>query len=338
MKILIVGLGSIGQRHLQNIKKIRNDLEIFALIKDIDIHRFIKDGKSSFVEDIGKHYGIKTIKSLDEAKDIKPDIVFVANPSSMHVETALEFAKIGCDLFIEKPLGSSLEGVEELEKTIKDKNIISQVGFQTRFNPLIKEVKSIIEGKKDKIMAGSFEWSNIFLPFHHKYEDYTKGYAARKDLGGGAVLGLIHEIDLMYYLLGMPKRVYAAGGKLSDLDMDAEDTALSIFEYDRIPVSMSLSYAQAKEVRRFKIQFSDGTLFVDLLENKYELYDKQGEMIKQNKINIERNDLFLSEVSYFFDCVAQRKESDINVAKARKSLEIALKMKESIEKKEPIHI
>ncbi len=338
MKILFVGLGSIGQRHLQNLKNIlgkkqEKKVQIFGLIKDTDVHRVIKEGELFNVKDIGKYYGIKTTKYLKEAKKIKPDIVFVANPSALHLKTALEFGKLGSSLFIEKPLGDDWKKIMELEKIIAQKKLVTMVGYQTRFNPLIVDIQKIISEKFKKIITGSFEW-NTFLPLHHKYEDYSKGYAARKDLGGGVILGLIHEIDLIYYLFGLPKRILAVGGKLSDLKMDVEDTIMSFLEYKinrkLVPIYLNLSYAQTKEVRKFKVQFTDSTLFVDLMENKYEFYDEEGNLIKSKKDKTKRNNLFIKEVSHFLDCVKKRKNTFIDVFEASKSLKVALKIKKSI--------
>lgn len=339
MKILFVGLGSIGQRHLQNIKrlqkkkKIKDNIQLFALVKDIDIHRVIKNGQCFKVKDIGKHYNIKTVKSLKEAKEIKPDVVFVVNPSSFHVKTALEFGKEGSDLFIEKPLSDKLDKLNELQRIIEKKRLISMVGLQTRFNPLIKNIKQIIQKNSKKIITASFEW-NTFMPFHHRYEDYSKGYAAKKKLGGGAIMGLIHEIDLIYYFFGWPKNILAVGGKLSKFKMDVEDTIMSIWEYEikhkLFLVYLNLSYAQTKEIRKFKVQFTDSTLFVDLMENQYELFDKEGALIEKKKDKIKRNDLFIKEIQHFLDCVKKRKDTLVNVEEGRKSLKLALEIKKSI--------
>jgi len=342
MKILFVGLGSIGQRHLQNVKKLQKqgkidkNIRISAFRRNIDAHRIIKEGKCFKVKDIAEYYDIKTIKSLKEAKDIGPDVVFITNPSALHIKTALEFAKGGSDVFIEKPLGNNLNGLNELERIIKEKKLISMVGHQTRFNPLIKEIRRIIENNLKKVITASFEW-NTFLPAHHRYEDYRKGYAARKNLGGGVVLGLVHEIDLIYYFFGLPKRILSVDSKLSDLKMDVEDTIMSFLEYKinkkLIPIYLNLSYAQTKEVRKFKVQFTDSTLFVDLMENQYELYDKEGVLAKSKKDRTKRNDLFIKEVSYFLDCVKKRKNTFVDVFEASKSLKVALKIKESIKNK-----
>ena len=339
MKILFLGLGSMGQRHLQNIQKLQKEkrlpgnLEFFGLVRPEDIHRVVKEGQEKRVADIGRHYGMTTITSLAAAKKIQPDMVFVTNPSSLHISSALDFAALGSDLFIEKPLGHTLAGLNKLERMVRRKKLITMVGFQTRFNPVIERVKDLIEKKKDKIISAAFEW-NTFLPVHHRYENYSKGYAARKDLGGGVVLGLIHEIDLLYYLLGFPKKTFAVGGKLSDLKMNVEDTVAATLMYNRkgkvLPVTLRLSYAQTKEIRTFQFQCTDSTLFVDSMVNSYAMYGKEGELIEEKTDPTTRNELFEAEILHFFDCVKRRKETKISIFEARKSLEMALAIKKQI--------
>jgi len=339
MKILFLGLGSIGQRHLQNIqklqkrKKLPGNFEFFGLVRSEDIHRVLKDGNEKKVTDIGKYYGMKTVTSLAAAKKIQPDVVFVTNPSSLHIQSALQFARLGSDLFIEKPLGDTTKGLNALERVVRNKKLVTMVGFQTRFNPLVEDIKALVTKKRNQIISAAFTW-NMYLPFHYRYKDYSKGYAARKDLGGGAILGLIHELDLLYYMLGLPKKMTAVGGKLSDLKMNVEDTVAAILSYEKkgkvFPVTLRLSYAQTKEVRGFEFQFTDSTLFVDLIANSYRLYDEEGELQEEKSDETTRNQLSEAEILHFFGCVKKRKETKINIAEAKKSLDIALKMKKII--------
>ncbi len=332
MKILFIGLGSIGQRHLQNLRRISNDNELFALRK-FNTDKIINNFKTFDVKSLSEFYGIKTVYSLEEAKKIKPDVVFITNPTSQHIKIALDFARVGSHLFIEKPLGSDLKYLDELQRVISQKKLITMVGYQTRFNPIIKKVKKIIQKNLKKIISASFEWNN-FLPLYHQYENYSESYAAKESLGGGVTLTLIHEIDLIYNLFGLPEKIFAWGGKLSNLKINTEDTIMSILKYKlvgrNIFIYLNLSFAQTKETRKFKIQFTDLTLFVDLLENSYELYGQKGNLIEKHKENILRNDLFVNELSYFLECLKKQKNTFIGVDEGRKSLEIALKIKKLI--------
>lgn len=332
MKYLFVGLGSIGQRHLQNLQKLDKNAEIFALRKS-NKNLVIQDGKAE-AKDVGEYYGIKIIRSMEEAKKIKPDVSFITNPSSMHTETALELAEIGSHVFIEKPLSNSLEKVNELQKVLEKNNLISFIGYQTRFHPFIEKTRKLIEANKKNLVSASFEW-NTYLPSHHKYEDYSQGYAARKDLGGGVVLNLIHEIDLIQHFFGKPEKIIAVGGKLSNLKMTAEDTVIAILVYKinnkQFPVHLKLSYAQVKEYREFKVQFSNSLIRVDLIENTFEHYNENGELAEKKEEKMERNKLFKDELSYFLDCVKNEKKAFPDVPEGIKSLEIALDIKSQID-------
>jgi predicted dehydrogenase len=97
-----------------------------------------------------------------------------------------------------------------------------------------------------------------------------------------------------------------------------------------LPVTLRLSYAQTKEVRKFEFQFADSTLFVDSMANSYALYGKKGELVEEQTDPTTRNELFEAEVLHFFDCVEKRKETRSSIFEARKSLEIAVEIKKQI--------
>lgn len=334
MRILFVGLGSIGQRHLQNLKEIDNSHELFALrVSKKD--NVIRNGESIAVECIDDYYGIKSIYNLREALKILPEIVFITNPSSKHIQTALSFAKIGSHLFIEKPLGIELKDLNKLRKIVDLKNLITIVAYQQRFNPLIEKVKRILN--ENKLVSASFEW-NTYLPAHHKYENYQTGYAAKKDLGGGVILCLIHEVDLIFNLFGLPDQLMCIGGHLSDLEIDVEDTIMSILEYGKSLISLNLSFAQTKEVRKFKIQLTDKTLFVDLTRNTFELYDLNGDLIDKSIELTTRDEMFKEELLYFLGCIKRKEKTKFDINLGRESLELALMIKTSMLSRKSIKI
>lgn len=345
MKILFVGLGSIGQRHLQNIiflqkkieKIIGERLVLYNLKSGKKLRRVISNGLvtgGSFQD----YYKINTIYDLVTAKKLCPDVVFVTNPSSFHIKTALTFALLGSNLFIEKPLGSRLTGVSHLIKTINDKRLINMVGYQTRFNPVVNKVKNYINKNRSKLIAASFRW-HTYLPSHHRYENYSKGYAARRSLGGGVILGLIHEIDLLYFLLGVPKNALAVGGKFSKLDMNVEDTTKILMEYserqNKFLVDLSLSYCQTFEQRDFILQFEKTTVIVDLIKNVALIYNKNGNLYKKITTNLSRNELFQREIIHFFRSIAKHKKTICDVEEALVSLNLALEFKNLLKQEKP---
>ena len=120
MKIMFVGLGSIGQRHLQNAKKIFKNANFFAL-RVKNFNRIIKDTKLVKRDKLNNYYKIKEIYSFKDAKKIKPDLTFICNPSSFHLDDAIRFAEIGSHLFIEKPLGANKKKNKKIKRYFEKK-------------------------------------------------------------------------------------------------------------------------------------------------------------------------------------------------------------------------
>ena len=118
MKILMIGLGSIGQRHLRNIKRVYGEeAQILA-------YR-VRGLKRTFSE-----YNIKSFDDLSEALLEKPDIAYITNITKSHIPCAIACAKAGCHLFLEKPISDSLDGIEELAKIAAEKKLKVFVGYQ----------------------------------------------------------------------------------------------------------------------------------------------------------------------------------------------------------------
>ncbi len=203
MKILIVGLGSIGQRHAACLQKL-NDVEIAVL----------RSKKGTLKE----KSGFTEFYSLDEALAYQPEGVIIANPTSLHVETALPFLQRGIKVLIEKPIASSFADPEKL--SAYSENLL--VAYCVRFLPVVKIIKEI--AAEEEIYKLSFKRS-YYLPKWHPYADYRTEYTAKKELGGGVIRTLSHEIDLMLYLFGEPVSTVGVTDKISPLEIDTDDFA-----------------------------------------------------------------------------------------------------------------
>ncbi|WP_443642503.1 Gfo/Idh/MocA family oxidoreductase [Candidatus Njordibacter sp. Uisw_039] len=334
MRALFVGMGSVGQRHLKNLKNLIGPAaELFAL-RSTNHNLIIENGIAHQCDSLADYWGYEQVATLEKGLALKPDIVFVTNPSSMHIDVALAAAKAGCNLFIEKPLSHNFDGVDELKSILESNDLSAVVGYQTRFHPCFTFVKSILaEASFGSLISAGFEWGT-FLPDHHPYEDYRLGYAANNDLGGGVTLGLIHEIDLIYSFLGIPKSVAAIGGSLSSLDMSAEDTVSVLMGFEQnhklVPVSLHLSYAQVHEVRGFRMQFNEALLVCNLMSNTVLIYGKNGKILDERRWGeVDQNELFKSQMFEFISLAMSKEGSSVSLQNGIDTLAIALRIKES---------
>ena len=341
MKVLFVGLGGIGQRHLRNLCMLLGDkVEILAYRErrqDITLDNKLCVEPGVSLED---KYKIKVFQSLREALREKPEIVFITNPTSKHIACALEAVEAGCDLFIEKPLSHNGEGLERLAELVEKSGRIAFVGYQNRYHPCVQKTKQLlVQGTVGDIVAVNAEVGE-YLPGWHKYEDYRKTYAAKKNLGGGVILSQIHEFDYLYYFFGLPHHLYTVGGKLSALEIDVEDMASTLMEYtDKdtgryFPAHVHQDYLQNPAARTCKILGKKGMIAFDLIRCVLTLHDDKGEEIcRESYDNFDRNDMFLAEMRSFLNSVENRTPAEISIRDGVASMKMALSAKKSMETK-----
>ncbi|MFZ0183287.1 MAG: Gfo/Idh/MocA family oxidoreductase [Nitrosotalea sp.] len=314
MKVLVVGYGSIGQRHIENISYLKN-VEILVQTK----RKYDK---------ILKNKCSKILHSLSAAINEKPDVAIISNVTSQHMETAIKLAQSKVDIFLEKPISNSLSGMNTLLNLIKKNNLITQVGCQFRFHQCIVKIKEIIDNDEiGRVISVKVECGS-YLPDWHPYEDYRKSYAARNDLGGGVVLTCIHEIDYLYWLFGDVEEVFSITGKFSDLKINADDLSTIIMCFkNKIIAEVHLDYFQKPAIRSCKVIGTKGIIYWDSDSNTVKLYDFHNDTWKTKfkMKKYDRNILFVKEVEHFFQSVKERKET-INPIQTDgvKTLKIAL--------------
>ena len=337
MKVLFVGLGGIGQRHLRNLRAILgNSLEVHAyrvrrLSQVLTEQLEIEPGT-----DLESRYGVRVHHDLAAALAQEPTAVFICNPSSMHVPAAMAAVEAGCHVFVEKPLSHSLEGVEALIQTVQRRGLVALVGYQLRFHPCLQAVhRQVSRGLIGQPLSARVEVGE-YLPGWHRYEDYRRMYASRADLGGGVILSQIHEMDYLYWLFGLPRRIFTVGGHLSSLEIDVEDVACSVLECvvngRKLPVLLHQDYLQRPPSRGCTIIGEEGRIVMSLSELRVDRYDSQGRLAQRESFEgFGRNELFLAELRHFLDCIGGGATPLISLRDAAQSLRMALAAKESLE-------
>lgn len=294
MKFLIAGLGSIGRRHFRNLIALGE--------KDIVL---LRTRKATLPDDELAGYPVET--DLQEAlKTHQPDAVIVSNPTAFHLDVAIPAAETGCAILLEKPISHSTERLDQLESAVKKSGAKVLVAFQFRFHPSLIRAKQWIEaGEIGRIISAHVHFGE-YLPAWHPWEDYRNGYAARADLGGGVVLTQCHSLDYLPWLVGDPASVWGFTGKLSDLDVDVEDTAkIGLRFADGALGSLHLDYNRQPPVHTLDIAGTQGTIKWDLAEGATRIYraEKKDWEVYPLPAEWERNVMFLEQMKHFLAVV-----------------------------------
>ncbi len=236
MRVVVVGTGSIGTRHLKNLIELGHD--VYAV--DVNAE------KLKPLEGVTK--GVFTF--LKDALRLNPKIAFICTFSNNHVGPAIECANAGCHLFIEKPLSLSVDGLNKLIKVVKAKRLITMVGCNMRFHPAISYVYDILSTHP------AFEkklWANLkfgyYLPFAKR--EYKSDYLANRSIGGGLLFDAIHELDYATWFFGEPSEVFCSKGILSELEIDTEDYADMLIKF-KSGVSCIIHTCRLSSARLFK--------------------------------------------------------------------------------------
>ena len=207
------------------------------------------------------------------------------------------------------------------------------VGYNLRFHPLLARIKSILDsGEAGRVISAAVEVGENIIDWH-PWEDYRETYAPWIRSGGGALLCFSHDIDYLYWLLGKPEVVHAAGGKVTPLEGDAEDLVEALWKYTGGPVAnLHIDYWQRPKVRTLKIVAQKKTLLWDAYANLAMWNHETGEkVVEEVPAGFERNAMFVDEIKHFVHCIETAAAPLTSIAEGREVLDIITTMKESLD-------
>ncbi len=218
-RVLIIGQGSIGKRHLRLAR---------TLLPNADI-RVLQRQPAAVVPE----YANGCFSSLEEAISHGPHIAVVASPASLHIAAAMPLVRAGVHLLVEKPLSSSRDGVAELLATVRERKVVLLIGYNLRYLPSLKRFRQLLaENFVGRILSVRCEVGQ-YLPSWRPDADYRHAVSGRRELGGGVLLEVSHELDYLRWIFGEVEWVTATLSRQSTLDIDVEDSAHLVMGFKR---------------------------------------------------------------------------------------------------------
>jgi predicted dehydrogenase len=310
-KIGMVGLGSIGCRHLQNIRDV---LQERGNLYTIDL---IRSGKGKELSGEIAQY-VNQIFHLYGPISNDYNVIFITNPTYLHFKTIQRFVSKTDHMFIEKPLFSKIN-ISLNELNLKSDSVY-YVACPLRYTEVIQYLKYQCDLKKvycARVICSSY------LPEWRPNQDYRNVYCAHEGQGGGVSLDLIHEWDYLCYLFGQPETVINVRGKFSELEITGDDLSLYLAKYSGMAVEVHLDYFGRKAIREIQLFSPEDTIVGDLFNSEIR-YLKSGGVVSFKE---KRDDFQRKEIAHFFDIVERVAVNDNDVPTAFRTLQIAMEGK-----------
>lgn len=303
MKVLIIGLGSIAKKHIQALRSIHPEAQVTAL----------RSSSNASVID-----GVENVSGWENLKQ-KFDFIIISNPTGLHKEAILEALKLNCPLFIEKPVLADLKDGEEILARLEIKSQLTYVACNLRFHSCLLFLKKLLQKRQLRINEVNV-YCGSDLSQWRPGQNYWETYSAKKDLGGGVHLDLIHEIDYCYWLFGKPDEVIRLGRKVSPLKIDSIDFSAYHLCYPGFTVNVVLNYYRKRPKRSIEIVAEEGTFCVDLI--KASVFEEDQEIFSDAQFNMQTT--YEQQMNYFIESVQHKKTMMNDFSEALEVLKIVI--------------
>ncbi len=335
---LIIGCGSIGERHLFNLKKLG--------IENIGIY----DADDKKTNMLAKKYKVTKFKDLKSALDNSPDFSVICTPSTSHVNIAKKCTESGTHIFIEKPISNDLSGVSKLLAYADRKDLRIAIGYNMRFDESLNHVRKKLQTRQfGNLLSVLCEWGNNIRNWNHP--NYLNHYVLQK--GGGIIFDDSHEYDYLRWLLDDEVvSVYCKTQKLKNLKTETESLASIILEFKRGTVgTLIIDYVRAEYERRCHIIGEKGSIRWNftrpsIIKQNYRTSAQSmvtsryvsGKNSQTVVFTNELNKTYLLEMKDFLNAIKNDRKPVVDGLEGLKTLKIGIAAHESARKGLPIKL
>lgn len=314
LRFLVLGCGSIGQRHIKNLIALQAG-KILAFDVLEDRRHFVRE-----------ELDVETVDRIEAAWDRKPDVALIAASTETHVSLALQAVEHGCHLFIEKPLSHTLTGIDRLCAEVEQRQLTTMVGCNMRFHPGPVTVKRLItENAIGKVIAARIQ-TGSYLPRWRPHQDYRQSYSASIEWGG-ATLDCIHEIDLALWYLGPAELLAAAALHAYSIDLETDGLIEILLGHTSGALSnVHLNFVQRDYRRTCQIIGSEGTIYWDFADRQVRVFGTDGELqcTYPEPDGWVVNQMYLDELMHFLRALRNHTPTTNPISEASATLHVAL--------------
>jgi predicted dehydrogenase len=317
-RVLIIGVGSIGERHLRCFQATdRADVSFVEVSPDLR-------------RTIAERYGVeRPFADLEAAIGDRepPEVAVVATPAPTHVPIATTLAEAGIHVLIEKPLSTRLSGLDRLEAAVERAGVVAGVAYVYRAHPVLQGLRRVIAGGKIGRPVELVAVAGQNFPTYRPA--YRSTYYTDHATGGGAIQdALTHVINAGEWLVGPVARVVADADHCVLDGVTVEDTAHVLARHgDEMGVlaSYSLNQHQAANEVTLTVVGDRGIARAELHENRWRWMTTPGDAWHDETIDvIERDTVFLAQAHGFLDAVERRGDPACTLAEGVQTLRVNL--------------
>lgn len=291
-KILVIGVGSIGERHVRCFQKTgRAEISICEL-------------NSELRTQIQERYALReAFGDLDAALADRPDAAVICTPAHLHIPMARQIASAGISLLIEKPLSISLDGIDDLAHAIRERDLKLSIAYVTRVHPVLQSMREAILshrfGKPLELIAVSGQHFPLYRPA------YRKIYYTRHETGGGAIQdALTHMLNASEWIVGPVTRLVCDAAHLRLEDVEVEDTVHLVTRHGAVLGNFSLNQHQAPNESTLTIVCERGTLRFEAHRTRWlSCVEPGADWTVEFETSLERDDLFVRQADAFLDAL-----------------------------------
>lgn len=328
MRLLVVGCGSIGKRHLQNFQQLGGS------------HLGAVDSRPDRRKEASDRFGIPAVyESVDDALSEGYEAVVVCVPTHHHLDVAQKAVAKGAHVLVEKPIADRLPGLVEVLELAREERLTFMVGYTYRFWPPLLKVKELIDfGTFGRIYSMQIVFSE-YLPDWHPWEDYRSWFMARKELGGGAILDESHTLDIARWLFGEIDSVFCVNGRFSHLEITSDDLAEMVVSFRSGTVgNIHMDIFGRHPRKEMSIVGERANAYWDFYANEVKVYHADGKAWQTWKFGCDRNDMFVAEARHFLDCVGSQSPPAVDGFDGLKTLKVILAAIESSQTGRLVHL